>query len=338
MKNRERISVRWRCVMSAPDSKKLKKVLIMIVCIVIVVLLHLLLVAAGVISGFGKLKNALNPDDKTPILNYLESRYGEEFVIADMESNSNESGGTDTMFYFTSTAYCYPAAHTEYVFQTRLTHNRDKSNTITDNYTAAVLGTRLAQEFQDKLDGYFGDALVRAEFVSAFAYDGDAAPASVALEDFIRAYRADYPAQTEPFWIEYVVTVNNDVYTPAEYAAEYDVLFGALQEICEETHTDGTLRVSFGTQKWYDETAAWAASHTPGRAMPGSVGAGFNNSIYDELADSAWFCYSHVTHAPEKYFTYSEDEPLTRERYIEERQKANTSANDSDSADEQNKG
>lgn len=262
-------------------------------------------IALLLVIGLVSCMRRLMPDDETPILAHLEERYGEPFVIADHESDADESGGTDTMFYFTTTAYCHPAADPACLFHTWLKHNKDAPDTIRDDYAAVRVSRVLAEDLEAALAARFGDIEV---LTTCSAQMDD--PASAAFDP--AGYLERRGTEAAPFMVRYYLDIDLDEYTETGYAAEFDDVSAALAAVCEASHTNGTILLHFGTPKWCAASAEWHTTHTPDRALPGGTGEG---SIYHEVIDYEAFCYDCETDTFTLYYA-ADGNTNVRETYI----------------------
>ena len=261
-----------------------------------------LLLVIGLVSCMHRLM----PDDETPILAHLEERYGEPFVITEHESDADESGGTDTMFYFTTTAYCHPASDPTCMFHAWLTHHKDAPDTIRDDYAAVRVGRVLAEELETALSGRFGDIEV---LTTCYADLGEAAASDPV------GYLQSRGAEAAPFMVKYHIDIDLSRYTETEYAAEFDDVSAALAAVCEASRTNGTIALHFGTPEWCAASAAWHTTYTPDRALPGGMG---DDSIYRALINYEAFCYDCEAHAFTPLYE-SEKAQDVRETYIAHR-------------------
>lgn len=249
--------------------------------------------------------------DEEKILEYLQERYCEEFTVIDTDSSSY--GGP--VFSYNLTADCCPVNHPEYLFAAKITHGGTSEAYISDLYAQGILNKRTADMVKEKIGDFFPDYFVMVELPEStdiVLSDME----EITYESYFQSRAPEYPEKTNELpEATYYITVNTDSYISVPYDKEYDMLFGLLEELSEELHIDGRIRLEYVPNNLYERYTEWRSEHL--YAMPSSYYYS-NYDDYDEKKKYPYELYVIDYDNTEQKLTsfWSDREPMTKELYV----------------------
>lgn len=259
-----------------------------------------------VMSGCGK-------SDAERVQDYLEKRYGEEFVVIDTKATSY--GGP--AFSYDLTASCYPVDNPEYIFLAEIIRAGTEEKTYSDCYAQGILNKRTEDKIAEKLADFpaefsvfvklCNNSQIKLENMEDIDYE------SYFLESL--KYRQS-DAKLQP--IRCYVEINADSYDFIGYEKEYDLFYRIIREISAELNVDCMLYVRYVPQELYNRSAEWYSKHpVDSFGMPTNYyyeDYKFNGEFFYEAYE---FDYSLLNDELTSFYT--SDDAMTKEIYISRR-------------------
>lgn len=279
-----------------------------------VVLLKVKISICAVCTAFLMLLTGCGSNNKKDLQKYLQERYGEEFIIFDIDTSSY--GGP--VFSYNLSAGCYPVDHPEYLFTAKITHAGTNGAYFSDYYANGILNKRTADMVEGKIGDFFADYFVMVELPECSGIvlsDME----EITYESYFQSRDPEYPKKTDVLpEATYYITVNTDSYISVSYDEEYDMFFDILEELSENLHIDGRIWIEYMPSALYERYTKWHSEHL--YAMPMSYYYS-NYDAYDKEKEYPYELY-HIDYDHEKcsITSFSPDqEPMTKELYVNER-------------------
>lgn len=203
-----------------------------------------------VMSGCGK-------SDAERVQDYLEKRYGEEFVVIDTKATSY--GGP--AFSYDLTASCYPVDNPEYIFLAEIFHAGTEEKRYSDCYAQGILNKRTEDKIAEKLADFPAEfsVFVNIKNDSELMFD---TIEEVDYEKYFLESSHSYPSYTNQLQpIVCSININNDGYELIGFDKEYELFCDIIKDIALEIQTDVKFHVRYMPQELYMRYTEWYLKH-----------------------------------------------------------------------------
>lgn len=249
--------------------------------------------------------------DEELLQEYLQERYGEEFVVLNTERKANGY----TPFSYRCSASCIPKANPEYLFKASVEYKQTDEVDYYDLYGQGILNKCAADSVKEQIGDFFPEYSVTVNLGT---------PSDIVLpnmekitfEDYFKSIEPEYPEKSDGLsYVSYYIAVDVESYQPISYSEEYDMLYGLVESFSDEFRIDGRLWIMFMQDELYKRYTDWTSQNI--YSMPKEKY--YRN--YDETDEKNKYHYESY----DMYYDFSEHEivssgserePMKKEAYI----------------------